>query len=224
MSTATAQSPTKFTFDLDLATSETTSRVISEVRIREMTDTARTEGYAQGLTEGEQNAVASAARSLSSAAEKLGQNLARLTTESLAERKANKADAIDLAGIIARKLNTHLTQRLPDAELTHLIADCMTSLEDSPHLVIRCNPDLCDAIQETADAQMAAAGVTGKLIVMGDPEIALGDGRVEWVDGGVVRDNVALGKQIDDAIDQFLDAHGLTRPQQPTLLAKETDQ
>lgn len=224
MSTATAQSPAKFTFDLDLATSETTSRVISEVRIREMTDAARSEGFAQGLSQGEQNTVASAARNLSSAAEQLGQNLARLTNESLAERKAHKADAIDLAGIIARKLNMHLTDRFPAAELTLLISDCMASLEETPHLVIRCNPSLCDAIKEKTEAQMAAAGVTGKLIIMGDPEIEIGDGRIEWADGGVVRDNAALGKQIDEAIDQFLDAQGLTRPQQPTLLAEETDQ
>lgn len=224
MSTATAQSPAKFTFDLDLATSETTSRVISEVRIREMTDAARAEGYAQGLTEGEQNAVADAAKSLATATQQLGTNLAHLTNESLAERKANKADAIDLAQIIARKLNTHLTERFPAAELSLLISDCMASLEETPHLVIRCSPHLCDAIKERTDAQMTAAGVTGKLIIMGDPEIEMGDGRIEWADGGVVRDNVALGKQIDEAIDQFLDAQGLTRPQQPTLLAEETDQ
>jgi len=48
--------------------------------------------------------------------------------------------------------------------------------------------------------------VTGRLIVMGDPEIGLGDGRIEWVDGGLVRDRAAIEAAIDERIAAYLAA------------------
>lgn len=75
-----------------------------------------------------------------------------------------------------------------------------------PHLVIRCHPDLADAIRDNAIAQMAHSGFSGRLVVMGDPDIRLGDGRLEWVDGGVVRDIAETAGEIDRQIASYLAA------------------
>ena len=52
------------------------------------------------------------------------------------------------------------------------------------------------------------AGFAGRLVVMGDPDIRLGDGRLEWVDGGLVRDSEALAAEIDKQITEYLAALG----------------
>jgi flagellar assembly protein FliH len=221
---STSAAPSKFTFDLDLGVADARSRVLTETRIAEIKKDAHDEGYAKGLVDGEQSAVANAAHQLTASAEQLGQHLSRLTAESMAARKTHQAEATELAAIIGRKLAGHLTERLPAVELNRLIAECLVSLEDAPHLVIRCNPQLCDAIKETAEAQMVTSGFSGKLIVMGEPDIALGDGRIEWVDGGVVRDSQTLFAQIDTSITQFLDAQGIARSAQPPANGEETDQ
>ena len=82
----------------------------------------------------------------------------------------------------------------------------MPSLNGVPHLVIRCHPDLADQIRDIATAQVASSGYQGRLVVMGEPDIRLGDGRIEWVDGGLVRDSAALDAQIQDSIAQYLAA------------------
>jgi len=41
---------------------------------------------------------------------------------------------------------------------------------------------------------------------MGDPEIRLGDGRLEWVDGGLVRNIAEISNQIDRQIATYLAA------------------
>jgi flagellar assembly protein FliH len=51
---------------------------------------------------------------------------------------------------------------------------------------------------------MHHAGFAGRLVVMGDPEIRLGDGRLEWVDGGLVRDIAETSRQIDRQIATYL--------------------
>jgi flagellar assembly protein FliH len=80
----------------------------------------------------------------------------------------------------------------------------MASLDGVPHLVIRCHPDLAEAVREIATGRMATSGFSGRLVVMGDPDQALGDGRLEWVDGGLVRDVAAISAEIDRRIAAFL--------------------
>jgi flagellar assembly protein FliH len=110
--------------------------------------------------------------------------------------------------MIGRKLARHLLDREPTAEIEALLAECLASLDAVPHLVIRCNPDLADAVREIATARIATSGFTGRLVVLGEPDITLGDARLEWVDGGIVRDSTELETQIDTRIAQYLAAHG----------------
>ena len=82
----------------------------------------------------------------------------------------------------------------------------MASLEHVPHLVIRCSPDIADNVRVIATGHMANSGFAGRLVVLGDPDIRLGDGRLEWVEGGLVRDINAISKQIDSKISAYLAA------------------
>src|SRR5690606_22102844 len=102
-----------------------------------------------------------------------------------------------------RKLARHLLDREPTAEIEALVTECLASLDAVPHLVIRCHPDLADAIREIATARIATSGFAGRLVVIGEPEIGLGDARLEWADGGIVRDSAALEAEIDRRIAQF---------------------
>ena len=43
---------------------------------------------------------------------------------------------------------------------------------------------------------------------MGDPDTKLGDGRLEWVDGGLVRDINAISNEINTRISAYLAARG----------------
>ena len=59
---------------------------------------------------------------------------------------------------------------------------------------------------DRASAMIASSGYAGRLVVMGDPEIRIGDGRLEWVDGGLVRDIAEISRQIDRQIATYLAA------------------
>lgn len=87
-----------------------------------------------------------------------------------------------------------------------LLAECLPNLAGVPHLVIRCHPDLADAIRDAATAQIASSGFAGRLVVLGEPDIRLGDGRIEWADGGLVRDIAGISHEIDRQISRYLAA------------------
>lgn len=199
--------PARFTFDLDLAAPQRKMRSIPEDEVNLMLAHARESSYNDGLRDGQSSIEARAADTLAESANQLMDKLGD-TVETLARRQRQYLeDAVTLSATIARKLAAHLVARQPAAEMTALIEECMTSLDHAPHLVIRCHPELCDAMKDAAEAHMTSTGFTGRLVVMGDPEIHLGDGRLEWVDGGLVRDINTISDEINARIAAYLAAH-----------------
>jgi flagellar assembly protein FliH len=209
MSTAAA-TPARFTFDLDLGRREERNRLLSESALQDLKQAARMEGFAQGYAEGQGGIESQSAQLIAAAAIAMADHGAAFTQVLDDAKAAIRSDAAELCREIARKLASHLIARQPEAELMALFEECLQSLKDVPHLVIRCHPSLADRIRESAEVRIAATGFAGRLVVIGDPERALSDGRIEWADGGLTRDLAAISAQIDTAIGTYLTTHGKT--------------
>lgn len=198
----------KFTFDLDLAGTPPPSKVLPEDEFERLIADARARGYEEGLAAARSTIEAEANTALVTAAEALAARAAQMLETIEAYEKRHLAQSVDLAASVGRTLAAHLIARQPQAELAALIAECLASLENPPHLVIRCHPDLCDAMKTVAEERMKITGFSGRLVVLGDPEIGLGDGRIEWADGGLVRDINAISSEINTRISAFMAARG----------------
>lgn len=207
----------RFTFDLDLADRPAPLQTmapdlppqpagIPEEMVERLVREAREEGYAEGLVAGESNATSMASQTIAAAAGTLAAHAASMTAALDEARAESHKEAVGLAVSVGRKLAFNLVSREPTAELEALIAECMPSLSGVPHLVIRCHEDLADQIREIATAQISTSGYAGRLVVMGEPDIRLGDGRLEWVDGGLIRDADGLDAEINDTIAAYLAA------------------
>ena len=201
--------PARFTFDLDLARSGDRG-LVSAGRLATAQQEARSIGYAEGFSDGEGSAAAAAAQHLAAAAEAIAAQAAMLLAAADENHVVLRAEAVALATATAKKLAAHLVAAEPAAELEALLAECLSTLDAVPHLVIRCAPELADAVKETATAAMATSSFAGRLVVMGDPDQHLGNCRLEWVDGGLVRDVDAISAEIDARISAYLAAHGGT--------------
>lgn len=201
--------PAKFTFDLDLGRRQERNSLVTETAMAALIEEARREGREAGLAEGERSAVAKAAKAEAAAAEALAVRVAAMAANIDDARKQAIAEAVTLAHSIARKLAGGLIARQPTVEIEALIAECMATLDGVPHLVIRCDSALADAVRDIATARMTTSGFTGRLVVLGDPDIAIGDARIEWVDGGVVRDIRKLSAEIDARIAEYFAARGI---------------
>lgn len=210
--------PARFTFDLDLGQRPSHAAqpkpTVPEDLVAQLVAQARQEGFAEGLVAGEQNATSMAAQTLAAAAGTLATRSAEMAAALDDAMTSAQREAIELAASIGRKLALHLLARFPTVELDALIAECMQNLNGVPHLVVRCHPQLADGVRDIATAHMQTSGFSGRLVVMGDPELRLGDGRLEWVDGGLVRDIGAVSKEIDRKISAYLAARGGAKPEE----------
>jgi flagellar assembly protein FliH len=197
-----AAAPVRYAFDLDLGRRNERGAMLSETAMAALIESARAEGFQEGIRESQR----SAARVLAEAAERLANRVAADAAMLNSSRHATLAEAVSLSAIIARKLAGHLLACQPVAEIDALLVECLASIDGAPHLVIRCHPDLAEAIREIATARIELSGFAGRLVVLGDPDIAMGDGRIEWVDGGLVRDRSAIDAEIDARIAAYLTA------------------
>lgn len=208
-----AASPAKFTFDVDMSARREKSSVMPDEKLAQLLEAARQEGHSEGLVAGTKSAEAEAQRNFQTAAQRLAQQATQMLAAMDKTHNEALAQAAKIGQTIGKKLAGHIVTRFPEAELEALIAESMRSLEDAPHLVIRCHPDLADSIKAIADEHVTTSGFSGRLLVMGEPEIALGDGRLEWADGGLVRDSAAIAEKIDTAVTAWLDAQANPAPQ-----------
>ena len=206
--------PAKFTFDLDLGRRQERNSLVTETAMAALIEQARREGREAGLAEGERTAVARAASAEAAAAEALAMRVAAMAAGLDDLRKQTIAESVELSLSIARKLAGSLIARQPTVEIEQLVAECMATLDGVPHLVIRCEPALADAVRDIATSRMTTSGCTGRLIVLGDPDIAIGDARIEWADGGVVRDIRKLSAEIDARIANYFAARGIGQHQE----------
>lgn len=196
----------KFTFGIDMSRNEQRSKVLTSEQIDEMVAAARREGFA----EGERGEQARLNQALLASANLIADKCVVMVQARDEIQKLAIGEAVQLGSQVGRKLAHNLIAQQPEIELTALITECLSSLEDAPHLVIRCHPDLADAIRDTTEERIKTSSFSGRLVIMGDPDIALSDGRIEWANGGLVRDHQAIGTQIDEAISEYLRANGIT--------------
>jgi flagellar assembly protein FliH len=204
----------KYQFDQDFgAGAKAADKPIAPAELAIKLGEAESKGFGAGFAAAEREGTAVAARRTAIAFEQIGDALDRLARGLAAVETKLETEAVELAAVIARKLAPELILREPFAEIAALATECFKQLAAAPHVVVRVN----DALHETARIQLdeiaKGRGFEGRLVVMAEPTIAIGDCKIEWADGGVVRDAGKTGLAIDDAIGRYLGArHSAATP------------
>ena len=117
-----------------------------------------------------------------------------------------ECEAVEVAVAVARKLAPALIEREPFAEISALASDCFRQLVASPHIAVRINDALYATAREKLDGIVRARGFEGRLVVLAEPDIAPGDCRIEWADGGINRDTAKADAAIGEAVAGYLRA------------------
>lgn len=200
--------PAKFLFDVDFSTSrakqpeQAMSRAALETALAE----AETRGYRAGVAAARADATVEAERRVAIAFERIGGGLEHLAQGLRAIEGRLEAEAVEVATAVASKLAPQLIAREPFAELAALAAECFNHLVGAPHVVVRVNDALHLQARDRLEEIARAHGFAGRVVVLAEPDIATGDCRIEWADGGVARDEAATLAVIDDAVARYVAA------------------
>jgi flagellar assembly protein FliH len=105
---------------------------------------------------------------------------------------------------IAQKVAEDLVAAEPLGEIIALVKDCFSHLVATPHLVVRINDALYDSARENIERLAKQSGFEGRLVILAEPEIATGDCRIEWADGGVVLERGAIAAKVDELVGRYI--------------------
>jgi len=226
------RNPSKFLFNVDFSEPEEPEVVVPVEPEIPMMPVAQHEellkkARAQAFEEGRVKAL----QDLQTKQETLlTQEVGRLVTvvgdvlQTLDEQNATREkDAISLAFLVARRLCAHLIARQPLAETVALVSECMGPLRKAPHLVIRIAEKDVEALKAQVDPIIHEKGFEGRLVILGEPDIARGDCHIEWADGGIRRDRKAIEAEIDGSIRAYLRTRSTQNRKTPSDASTEKD-
>lgn len=200
--------PTKFTFDNDFGGGprKPVEPVITvaehQVKLAETETAALKRGYAQG----ENDAQVEVNRRIAATLDTIAQNIAAASAALTAIEARLECEAVEVAVAVARKLAPTLIAREPFAEISALASDSFRQLITAPHIVVRVNDAVYATAKEKLEDIARAYTFEGRLVVLAEPEIAAGDCRIEWADGGINRDIAGAEAAIGEAVDAYIGA------------------
>jgi flagellar assembly protein FliH len=194
----------KYLFDEDFASGE--KPTITMVEHERRRADAESQAYRSGFTAGEEQAQQEAAQRIAAALAVIADGLARLDAALTSIEKRLETEAVEVAVAVAAKLAPALIAREPYAEISALATECFHHLVSTPHVAVRVGADIYDTAKEKIEEIAHTRGFEGRLAVMSDESLAPGDCRIEWADGGVIRDQSATASAIDEMVGRYISA------------------
>ncbi len=202
--------PAKYLFDLDFSNPSSRGDAASAADVARRIAEAEARGHRSGMAAGLAQADAESARRTAVALEKIEAAMGNVAGRFTDVEARMESEAVEVAIAVARKLCATLMDREPLAEAMALVADCMRHLVSTPHLVVRVNDALYENTKASVEQIAHRYGFEGRLVILAEPEIAHGDCRIEWADGGIVLDRTATEARIAELVEQYMASRRVT--------------
>jgi len=197
--------PAKFLFDLDFsAPDKGREKAATPAEIAQKIADAEARAYRAGYDAAQREARVESDRRVALAMEEISLSIRNIASGFAGVEARMETEAVDVAVAVARKLCSELVSREPLGEIMALVSDCFSHLVATPHLVVRINTQLYEAAREKIERLATQGGFEGRLVILAEPEIASGDCRIEWADGGVVLDRASIEAKISELVGRYL--------------------
>jgi flagellar assembly protein FliH len=196
--------PVKFLFEDDFASGHASpgKRMIPAAAHEAALARAESDGFRKGMNAAEAKIEGRA----SGALERIAQAIGSMAQELSALEARLESESVEVAVAVARKLAPQLIAAEPLGEIAALAASCFHQLVAAPHVVVRVGEQIYEIAQPRLEQIAHLHGFQGRLVVIAEPGMALGDCRIEWADGGLSRDRAATESAIADAVGRYVAA------------------
>jgi flagellar assembly protein FliH len=197
----------KYMFDQDFsAVAQVTAPAVAAAEHEAALAAAEARGFHAGMNAAEAQARTEAERRLALAFERIAGGVEQLRASLERVEGKFEAEAVEVALAVGRKLAADLIAKEPFAEICALADQCFREMISAPHIVVRVSADLYSDAKQRLEDIARARGFEGRLVVMSEGDIAAGDCRIEWADGGLKRDRAMTEAAIAEAVGRYITA------------------
>lgn len=201
-----ASRPVKFLFDDEFAHdgSRTSRSRLTAAEHESALAKAEEESYRRGFLAGQTEMTASDQHRVANATARVADAMSTLTAALVGVEARLEAEAVEVAVAVAGKLAPGLIAREPLAEIEQLMTDVFAQIRSAPHVVVRLPKELIDGSSAHLLKLAEQRGYAGRLVLLPEPGLGADDCRIEWADGGVVRDRAAIEARIAEVVARYL--------------------
>jgi flagellar assembly protein FliH len=201
--------PAKFLFDTDFAAPDKArEKPATPAEIAHKVAEAEARAYRDGYDAAQREAKAESDRRAALALEEIGVAIKGIASRFAGIETRMETEAVDVAVAVARKLCSDLIAAEPLGEVTGLVRECFSHLVSTPHLVVRIHESLYEGARERIEQLAKRSGFEGRLVILAEPEIAKGDCRIEWADGGVVLERATIEAKVNELVGRYMASRG----------------
>jgi flagellar assembly protein FliH len=161
---------------------------------------AEERGFARGTLDGRRSAEAGIEARVAAALETIAAASNALLSRADAHGAEVESDGIAFALALGRKLAGEALEAQPLAAIAQAASGAFQHLRGVPHLVVRVHDSVVEPVEKLIRRLAAERGFDGRIVVLGEPEIRPHDVRLEWADGGIVRDQARVEAAAAEAL------------------------
>lgn len=187
-------------------TEEQASQMVAEAEAKAH-EQGFSEGHRQGFEQAHQEIMASLEKAVGDVESEIAVKLDHIDEQQKRANAKINEDAIHVALGVIRKLAPAWSKQYQLTEIEDIVRQCLANLFDAPKVMIKVNPDLEKEVASAAERIAVSRGFSGKVVVVGEPDVAVGDCQVSWGDGTAVRDSGRVWSDINAIIDNALSMH-----------------
>ena len=187
-------------------TEEQAAQMIAEAEAAAR-EAADAEGFARGVEQGRAEIQSSLQQALTDTSARLAEKLAQIDEQQKRANARINEDAIHVAVGIMRKIAPAWSKQFELTEIESIVRQCLANLFDVPKVIVQVHPDISDMVSESVEKIAQSRGFSGKVAVVGEPDIDLGDCHVSWGDGTAVRETKRIWAEINDIVERVLQNH-----------------
>lgn len=163
------------------------ARAEQEARLAE----AEREAFGRGVAAGQREAAAETERRVAEAMAGIAAAAGALFSDLDARAAALEEAALAFFAALARGLAGRAVETEPLAAIEEAAREAFRHLRGVPHLAVRVHQSLVEPVDARLGAMAREHGYEGRIIVLGADDLALGDARLDWADGGIALDRDA---------------------------------
>lgn len=198
----------KFSFSLDFEEEEERRKRLREERRRQKAEQAKKKYTDEDLVEARKTAAEQARQEARQEAEKefeqavehrqnaalevIGDRLKTMMEELHDQRIGHQRRAvttgIQAAIALFKQIAPDIAADNADARIEEMVYDVLQEQIERPRMTIYLAPGMADALSDKIKARANEAGYDGQLQINSADDLAMGDVRIDWGDGGIERD------------------------------------
>lgn len=163
---------------------------------------ARDEAFQQGREQGIREAAEGLDKAILDTLATVGERLADVLQDQANVEADARDDAVKVGLAVARKLFPDLNEKNGLGEVERITAQAMAMVLGDATLVIRVNDQLAEPLKVRLEALKTRAMFRGGVALESRGDIPVGDCRIDWANGGAIRDTAAIWQAIDDVLER----------------------